>query len=172
MTPAAIQHLTVLASNQLDPSSELLKTWVVLLASSGATEQDVTNWIHSRNQEQQFQHLPTPSDTTMTPEPSATSQSPTYKQETTTPVMPALQLRSYEHAPSKPSPLLPTSDSDLNQHLQVPLTGLQAIIQGVCDALASPQTISNTAPRTAAEFEAMFSPFEQKILHLLHALES
>ncbi|KAF8806664.1 hypothetical protein BYT27DRAFT_7101482 [Phlegmacium glaucopus] len=181
LTPTAIQHLTVLASNQLHPSSELLKTWAALLASSGAKEQDVAHWIHHRNQEQQIQHFPTPSDTTMTPEPSATSQSPrqhtfpgVYKQETTTsPVMPALQLHPYEHAsPSEPSPTSPsTSHNDhmlqLNKRPQ-----LQAIVHGVRDALASPQTTSKEAPKTAAEFEAMFSPFEQRISLLLRALET
>lgn len=58
----------------------------------------------------------------------------------------------------------------LNQHPRVP--ALQAITRGVCDALASPQTTSNAAPKTAAEFEAMFSPFEQRISLLLRALET
>lgn len=146
------------------------------MASSGANEQDVINWIHHRNQEQQSQHLPTPSDTTMTPEPSAsTSMSPTqttrlYKQETTTsPVMPALQLYPYgqeARATSEPSPTSPTSNTDLTILLN------QCIIHGVHDALASPHSAPNVAPKTAAEFEAMFSPFEQQILRLLRTLET
>jgi len=150
LTPAAIQHLTVLANNQHDPSSELLKTWTILLASSGANEQDVINWMHHRNQEQQLHHLPTPSDTTMTPEHSATSPSlsptfnnfPLYKQETAmSPVMPALQLHPHERearaTPSEPSP---TSNNDLMLRLN------QCIIHGIRDALASPQTTQNVAP--------------------------
>ena len=121
----------------------------------------------------------------MTPEPSATSQSPTqstiprlYKQETiASPVVPALRIHPYEYpraTPSEPSPtLLPTPNNDptlqLNQHPRV--LGLQAIIHGVCDALASPQTMPNASPKTAAEFEEMFSPFEQRISLLLRALE-
>ena len=193
MTPAAIQHLTVLATNQLHPSSELLKTWTTLLASSGAVEQDVVNWIHHRNQEQPpllvVQHTPTSSNATTTPEPSSaiSSQSqtaqipfPPYKQETAaspvTGMLAALQPdHDHEHeamheaqaAPSEPSPTSssPKSDNELNQ----------CIIHGVRDALASRQTnetMPNAAPKTAAEFEALFSPFEQQILLLLHTLES
>lgn len=175
MTPAAIQHLTVLASNQLNPSPELLKTWTTLLANSGAVEQDVINWIHHRNQEQSSQHTSTPSDTTLlTPEPSAISPistSPPYKKETT--ISPtALQLaHPDEHydalaTPSELSPTSPTSNNELNNY----------IIHGVRDALASPQTMPGipptAAPKTAAEFDALFSPFEQQISLLLHTLES
>ena len=175
MTPAAIQHLTVLSSNQLHPSPELLKTWTTLLASSGATEQDVINWILYRNQEQSSQRTPTPSDTfTMTPEHSAMSQSPTqstfppFKLETTSsPLAATLQLmHSDEHeartTPSEPAPTPPISNNELNQH----------IIHGVRDALARPQTMPPSAPKTAAEFEALYSPFEQQISLLLHTLES
>jgi hypothetical protein len=182
LTPAAIQHLTVLASNHLHPSSELLKTWTTLLASSGAKEQDVINWIHCQIQEQQLQHLPTPSDTTnMTPEPSASATSaspisqntfPQFKQETTrSPVMP-LQLQPFtttkHEAPATPSEPSPTSKKNLMSLLN------RCIIQGVRDALAVPQpTMPNTTtPKTAAEFEAMFSPFEQQILLLLRTLET
>jgi hypothetical protein len=132
--------------------------------------------MHHRNQEQQLHHLPTPSDTTMTPEHSATSPSlsptfnnfPLYKQETAmSPVMSALQLHSHEHearaTPSEPSP---TSNNDLRLRLN------QCIIHGIRDALASPQTTQNVAPKTAAEFEAMFSSFEQQLMLLLRALET
>ena len=170
MSPAAIQHLTVLASNQLHPSPELLKTWTTLLASSGAIEQDVINWIRHRNQEQPLHHTPslTPSDsttTTVTPEPSAISQSPTqssfppYIQETTASPVSA---HPDEH---EISPTSPISKNELNQR----------IIHGVRDALASPQTmpgIPNAGPTTAAEFEALFSPFENQISLLLHTLGS
>jgi hypothetical protein len=160
LTPAAIQHLTVLASNQLHPSSELLKTWTTLLASSGVIEEDVINWIHFRNQEQPLQ-IPTPSDSPMTP----------CKQETSSPVMLPVALplehpEPDEHeartTPSEPSPTSPISNIELNQ----------CIIHGVRDALASPQTTTNVAPKTAAEFEASFSPFEQQISRLLHTLVS
>ena len=184
LTPAAIQHLTVLASNQLHPSPELLKTWTTLLASSGAVEQDVINWIHHRNQEQSSQNTSTPSDTTstttaLTPEPSAPnwpiwpiSQSQT--QSTSAPTSPAVAHPSDEHhdARATPSELLsptsptPISNNELNNY----------IIHGVRDALASPQSMSGmstaAAPKTAAEFETLFSPFEQQISLLLHTLES
>jgi hypothetical protein len=182
LTPAAIQHLTVLASNQLHPSPELLKTWTTLLASSGAVEQDVINWIHHRNQEQSSQHTSTPSDTTnntMTPEPSAISpispisqsqtKSTPYRQETTSSPA-ALQLaHPDEHhdtlaSPSELSPSSPISNNEL----------IQCIIHGVRDAraLASSPGMPTTAPKTAAEFEALFSPFEQQISLLFHTLES
>ena len=171
MTPAAIQHLTVLASNQLHPSAELLKTWTTLLASSGAVEQDVINWIHHRNQEQPLQHTPTPSDTTtMTPDPPPMPQSETqqtrssssYKQETTaSPVTPHPDEHEARATPLEPSPTS-TSNNELNQ----------CIVHGVRDALASPQTMPTTAPKTAAEFEALFSPFEQQMSNLLRTLES
>ena len=161
MTPAAIQHLTVLASNQLHPSSELLKTWTALLASSGAVEQDVINWIHYRNQ-----HTPpTPSDTSQGISP--VSPPPAYKQEIATSPT-ALQLSHHdEHEHEAPvTPSEPSSpNNELNQH----------IIHGVRDALASTQTTVMTneaAPKTAADFEALFSPFEKKMLLLLHTLES
>ena len=48
----------------------------------------------------------------------------------------------------------------------------QAIIHGIRDALASQRTPNSVAPKTAAEFEAMFSPFEQRMLLLLRALET
>jgi hypothetical protein len=167
LTPAAIQHLTVLASNQLHPSSELLKTWTTLLASSGAIEQDVINWIHHRNQEQSLQHTPAPSDTTtLTPEPQSQTFPPHKKETSTSPVM--LSLHPDEHearaTPSEPSPTSPTSNNELNQ----------CIIHGVRDALASPQSqiVPNAAPKTAAEFEALFSPFGEQISLLLHTLES
>jgi hypothetical protein len=182
LTPAAIQHLTVLASNQLHPSPELLKTWTTLLASSGAVEQDVINWIHHRNQEQSSQHTPTPSDTntTMTPEPSpispislsqTKSTSPPYKRQETTASPAALQLAHpvEQHAaqatPSEPSRSSSISNNELNNY----------IIHGVRDALASPQTMPGmptAAPNTATEFEALFSPFEQQISLLLRTLES
>jgi hypothetical protein len=182
LTPSAIQHLTILASNQLHPSSELLKTWTTLLASSGAIEQDVINWIRHRNQGQPLQHTPTPSDstTTVTPEPSAISQSQTrstspplaYKQEALASPAALQFAHPDEHearaTPSEPSPTSPTSNNELDQH----------IIHGVRDALAAnPQTTgmrpnASAAPKTAAEFDALFSPFEQQILLLLHTLES
>lgn len=188
MTPSAIQYLTVLASDQLHPSSELLKTWTTLLASSGAIEQDVINWIYHRNQQKHplqqhtFKlHTPAPSDATTSPEPSTISQSQSqkstfqpYKQETASSlVIPALPLVHPDEdetpsraTPSEPSPISPIiSNNELNQR----------IIHGVRDALASPQTMSNAAPpppKTAAEFEALFSPFEKQILLLLHTLES
>ena len=181
MTPAAIQHLTVLASNQLHPSPELLKTWTTLLASSGAVEQDVINWIHHRNQDQSSQHTSTPSDTTMTPEPSAispisqsqtqnTTFPPDKKETTSSPA--ALQLAhpdGHHDAPATPSEPSPTSPISNNELLN------KYIIHGVRDALASPQTMPGmptAAPKTAAEFEALFSPFEQQISLLLRTLES
>jgi hypothetical protein len=168
LTPAAIQHLTVLASNQLHPSSELLKTWTALLASSGAVEQDVINWVHHRNQ-----HTPPPSDTSQSQTQSISpvspvspvSPPPAYKQEITG--SPA-SLNPDEHevsSPSEPSsPTSPTSNNELNQR----------IIHGVRDALAaSTQTTAmQNAPKTAADFEALFSPFEKQILLLHHTLES
>lgn len=191
MTPAAIQHLTVLASNQLHPSPELLKTWTTLLASSGAVEEDVINWIHHRNQQEQSPQLTsTPSDTTnMTPElsvispispispisqfqtKSTTLTSPTSIQEMiASPVALPLAYPHEHHnaraTPSEPSTTSPISNNELNQ----------CIIHGVRDALASSQTKSglpsSAAPKTAAEFKALFSPFEQKISLLLHTLES
>lgn len=120
----------------------------------------------------------------MTPEPPAIFQSPTqtqstsgspplaHKQETTaSPITLPVQLAHPDDhealaTPSEPSPTSSTSNDVLNQR----------IIDGVRDALASPQItgtgIPNPAPKTAAEFEALFSPFEQRILLLLHALES
>lgn len=183
LTSAAIQHLTVLASNQLHPSSELLKTWTTLLASSGAIEQDVINWIHHRNQEQQLQYTPTPSDTTtLTPEPSAISRSqtqstfPPFKQEIIASPAALKLAHPDEHeiraTPSELSPTSPTSPtSPISNNLSVNELN-QRIIHGVRDALASPQTTPNAAPKTAAEFEALFSPFEQQISLLLHTLES
>ena len=192
MTPAAIQHLTVLASNQLHPSPELLKTWTTLLASSGAVEQDVINWIRHRNQEQSSPELTsTPSDTTnmMTPEflvspispvspVSPISQlqtkgttSPPFRQETIVSPVAMQSAHPHEHhvaqeTPSELSTTSPISNNELNQ----------CIIHGVRDALASSQTMpgmpSAAAPKTAAEFKALFSPFEQQISLLLHTLES
>lgn len=178
MTPSAIQHLTILASNQLHPSPELLKTWTTLLASSGAVEQDVINWIHHRNQEN---HTSSPSDTTtLTPEPLAISPisqsqtqstSPQHTKDTiTSPASLQLVANPDEHhdaraTPSDPLPTSQKSNNELNQ----------CIINGVRDALASPQTMygmPTAAPKTAAEFDALFSPFEQQISLLLHTLES
>ena len=183
LTPAAIQHLNILANNQLHPSPELLKTWTTLLASSGAVEQDVINWIQHRNQEQSSQHTSTPSDintaTSMTPESSAISPispqsqmkstSPPFRQETTaSPV--ALQFahpNEHHDAQAAPSePTSPTSPISNNEFLN------QCIIHGVRDALASSQSTPSMPPKTAAEFEAFFSPFEQQISLLLHTLES
>jgi hypothetical protein len=179
LTPAAIQHLTVLAANQLHPSSELLKTWTALLASSGAIEQDVINWIRHRNQ-----HTRTSSDAT----------SPSQAQSSTSPISPtspgspplaynfklkqetigspaALLSHTDEHEDPVPpsSPTSPTSNHELLN---------QRIIHGVRDALASTDSETTAmpnapaAPKTAADFEALFSPFEKQMVLLIHTLES
>ena len=119
-------------------------------------------------------------ESSMSPTSPTESTSPVYKQETTmSPVSPTLQLYPQEHArasPSEPPPTTsdlnndPKSTSVPNSRLQDP--ALQAIIHGVHDALANPQTTASAAPKTAAEFEAMFSPFEQQILLLIRALET
>lgn len=107
----------------------------------------------------------------MTPDPPAILQSQTqqsrstspYKQEiTASPAAAHPDEHEARATPSEPSPISPTSNNELNQ----------SIIRGVRDALASPQTMPTTAPKTAAEFETLFSPFEQQISHLLRTLES
>ncbi|KAF8911615.1 hypothetical protein CPB84DRAFT_1762381 [Gymnopilus junonius] len=86
------------------------------------------------------------------------------------------QWRPYYH----PSPVSPSSsftqNSAGNAHSQpnrAP-TLQEAIIQGVADAVASPAltTPPDVLPSNAAEFNAMFAPYEKQLSQLMRALES
>ncbi|KAF8959938.1 hypothetical protein BDZ97DRAFT_1761090 [Flammula alnicola] len=65
------------------------------------------------------------------------------------------------------------SRSDAKQMRPVPrVATLDAIMHGVADAVASPAAPSEKLPINAAEFNAMFAPYENRLSQLMRALES
>lgn len=192
----------MLLRNQPNPSPDVIKTWATLIAHTGASYQDVVTWAHTTMLFNHAARLPTPANTvspepsklTFT----STSTSPAQshnsastqaqnvnmkKSPTHSPMLPpSLSIRTSQSQGSPtqwipyyhPEPVTLSPSSNIpNQQLRVPALQ-EAIIQGVADAVASP-TLSmppDVLPSNAAEFSAMFAPYEKQLSQLMHALES
>ncbi|KDR75529.1 hypothetical protein GALMADRAFT_485618 [Galerina marginata CBS 339.88] len=82
-----------------------------------------------------------------------------------------LQFSHYRSSPTSPtSPMSP--DGAGIAHGQRLRPALKAIFQGVANAVARPATPPDVLPSNAAEFSAMFAPYEKQLLQLGHTLEN
>lgn len=158
----ALANLAILYQAQCNPPPDVIEVWAKLLGGFGATRQDVIAWVTHRVQTAQGngQRLLTPSDTT-SPEPLASPMDYTFKPDPSqSPILPSLS-RSFEpHAPQTP------------YHDSQPKIDptLQAILAGVTESLQKPLPPPTDVPKSAAEFNAMFAPFEQHMTAMLHRL--
>ncbi|KAF8161418.1 hypothetical protein B0H34DRAFT_673365 [Crassisporium funariophilum] len=183
--PSLTPVFTNLVNGHRDPPAVLVRTWAALLQSTGAAKQDVEAWVFQRSQARQLQ-FPTPSDTSPEPMMTPISPAPDFAQRYKPPVNPTWNTHHHVVSPHEPVkicelspvslqiPFAPLGDVNPLPHQQpkVPPT-LEAIISGVMDALYSPTSAtSDPVPTSAAEFDAMFHPFQKKLELLMLALES
>lgn len=160
----ALANLAILYQAQNNPSPDVIEVWAKLLGVFGATRQDVIAWVTHRVQMAQGngQRLLTPSDTT-SPEPLASPTDYTFKSDPSqSPILPSLSRISEPHAPHTP---YHDSQSKIDPTLQ-------AILAGVAESLQKPLPPPTDVPKSAAEFKAMFAPFEQHMTAMREILSA